>query len=65
MQILTFAVVLALLATIFVLGSGIVSMMRGGAYDAQHSSELMSARVGLQGIAVLIALLALLLSVSF
>ncbi|MCK5362835.1 MAG: twin transmembrane helix small protein [Gammaproteobacteria bacterium] len=59
MSLLTFMIILALLATVGALGAGLVSMMRGGEYDRQHGTQLMTARVGFQGVAVVLMLLAL------
>lgn len=59
MSLLTFMIILALLATVGALGAGLVSMMRGGEYDRQHGTQLMTARVGFQGVAVVLLLLAL------
>jgi len=59
MQILTLIVVLAVIATAVSLGLGIRSMMRGGEYDNEHSSQLMALRVGAQGLAFALMLVAL------
>ena len=52
-------IILALLATVGALGAGIVSMVRGGEYDREHGTQLMAARVGFQGVAVVLMLVAL------
>jgi len=59
MSLLSFMIILALLATVGALGAGLVSMVRGGEYDRQHATQLMTARVGFQGVAVVLLLLAL------
>ncbi len=59
MSLLSFMIILAMLATVGALGAGLVSMMRGGEYDRQHGTQLMAARVGFQGVAVLLMLVAL------
>ena len=59
MDVLTTMLVLAVIATVVVLGMGIVSMARGGDYDREHSARLMSWRVGLQGITLLLLAAAL------
>lgn len=59
MSLLTLMIILALLATIGALGAGIVSMVRGGEYDRQHDTQLMVARVGFQGAALVLLLIAL------
>ncbi len=50
--------VVALVATLGVLGAGIVSMLRGGEFNRRYGNKLMQARVAMQAVAV--ALLALL-----
>jgi len=59
MSLLSFMIILALLATVGALGAGIVSMVRGGEYDREHGTQLMAARVGFQGVAVVLMLVAL------
>ena len=59
MSLLSLMIVLALLATIGALGAGVVSMVRGGEFDRQHSTQLMFARVGFQGAALVLLLVAL------
>ncbi len=59
MFLLSFMIILAMLATVGALGAGLVSMVRGGEYDRQHSTKLMAARVGFQGAAVVMLLVAL------
>jgi len=55
-------IVVALLMTVAVIGTGIWSMAHGGEFDEKHSSQLMVARVGMQGITVILLLLAVFLS---
>lgn len=62
MNILNMVIVAALLITVAVIGTGIWSMARGGEFDRKHSTELMVARVGMQGITVVLLLLAVYLS---
>lgn len=62
MNILNMIIVVALLMTVAVIGTGIWSMAHGGEFDEKHSSQLMVARVGMQGITVLLLLLAVFLS---
>ena len=62
MTTLTTLVIFALIATIAALGWGIGSMAHGGVFDAKHSHQLMSARVGFQGLAIIFLLVALLVS---
>ena len=56
-------IMVAAVATIIVLFTGIGSMAHGGPYDDLHGEHLMFARVALQGLTVLLILLALLLRV--
>ena len=62
MTILNLVIVAALLITVAVIGTGIWSMAHGGEFDKQHSTQLMMARVGMQGITVLLLLFAVYLS---
>ena len=62
MSVLNTMLVLAVIATVIVLGMGIVSMARGGEYDRQHSVQFMAARVGLQAATLLFLVVALLLA---
>ena len=62
MTTMTVLVIFALLATIVALGWGMGSMAHGGTYDQKHSAQLMSARVGFQGLAIVLLVVALLVS---
>ena len=64
MDLLTTMIMLALIATIGALGTGVVSMMRGGEFDRKHGNQLMFARVGFQGLALLLLLAALLVATT-
>lgn len=59
MNILTLAVILALVATVAVLFWGLGSMAHGGTYDREHSEKLMFTRVGVQAVAFILIVLAL------
>ncbi len=59
MNALTAVVLLALVATVVALGTGIISMARGGEFDHQHSEQFMISRVVFQGVALVALLLAL------
>ncbi len=53
----TFFIVLTLIAMIAVLAAlfaGLISMARGGEFNARYGNKLMRARVVLQGLAVLL-----------
>jgi hypothetical protein len=55
----TILVVLGALGTVLALFNGVFSMAQGGEYDQRHSHELMFKRVGMQGLTVLVMLLAM------
>lgn len=58
MNLLDAAIILALLATVLVMMVGLFTMGQGGNLDKQLSTRLMWARVGLQGFAILLLILA-------
>lgn len=60
MSALTVLVVIALVAAVGVLFTGVGSMGLGGAFDRKHSLQLMESRVVLQGLALLLIVVALL-----
>jgi hypothetical protein len=62
MDILNVVIVAALLMTVGLIGTGIWSMAHGGEFDQEHSTQLMFARVGMQGVTVLLLLLAIFLA---
>lgn len=62
MNILSLVIVAAMIITVIVIGTGIWSMAHGGEFDEKHSTQLMVARVGMQGITVLLLLLAFFLA---
>lgn len=53
---------LALLAVLAVLMTGVVGMAKGGDFNRKYGNVLMRWRVGLQGVAILLILIALMLS---
>ena len=57
---LTILLVLAMLGVLGVLGFGVANMIRGG--DARRSNRLMQARVVMQGIALLVLALLMMLA---
>ena len=59
MNILTVLIMAALLLTIGLIATGIWSMTQGGEFDQKHSTQLMFARVGMQGVTFLLLLLAI------
>ena len=62
MNILSVVIVVALLLTIAILGTGIWSMAHGGEFDRKHSSQLMFARVGMQAVTLVFLFLAIYLA---
>lgn len=62
MTILTWVIIGALVTTIGLIGTGIWSMAHGGPFDEKHSTQLMFARVAMQGITVLLLLFAVYLA---
>jgi hypothetical protein len=62
MSLLTVAILLALLVTVFILVGGVGSMAHGGDFDQRHSHQFMFARIGAQGLTLLLLAIALLLS---
>lgn len=59
MSVLTTMIVLALIATLAALAWGVGSMAHGGTYDDKHSEGIMFTRVGLQALAFVLIVLAL------
>ena len=62
MDTLTILIVLALIATIVSLLMGVGSMGFGGSYDEKHSGQFMNARLISQGIALILMIVALVVS---
>lgn len=48
---------ISLVSVLTVLGIGVGSMLRGGAFNRKHSNYLMRARVGTQGVTVALIVL--------
>jgi hypothetical protein len=59
MDVLNVAIVGALLMTVGLIGTGIWSMAHGGEFDRKHSTQFMFARVAMQGLTVVLLLLAI------
>jgi hypothetical protein len=57
-SILPFIIAIVLIAVLSVLLRGIISMLKGGEFNKRWSNKLMRARVLLQGLAVILILLA-------
>ena len=62
MNMLNLVIVVALMITVGLIGTGIWSMAHGGEFDRKHSTQLMMARVGMQGVTVILLLLAVYLA---
>ncbi len=62
MTFLTAMIILAMLATVGALAAGVVSMAHGREFDQTHSTQLMAARVVLQGVTLVLLLVALILA---
>jgi hypothetical protein len=62
MNFLTIVIVGALLMTIAMIGTGLWSMAHGGEFDRKHSTQFMMARVGMQGVTLLLLILAFFLA---
>ena len=52
------AMIAAMLATLGIMGIGMVSMVKGGEFNKKHGNKLMQARVILQGLALFMFALA-------
>lgn len=61
MDLMTVVIILALLATMVALLFGLMSLGQGGRFDRDFGTGFMWARVGFQGLAVALLILALLL----
>ena len=64
MTVLTILIMVALLATVVSLVWGIGSMAHGGRFDEKHSTQLMGARVILQGLVIVLMLIAFVISAN-
>ncbi|OGI41874.1 MAG: hypothetical protein A2150_04745 [Candidatus Muproteobacteria bacterium RBG_16_64_11] len=62
MTLLNLLILAAVLATVAALVGGIVSMAHGGEYDRRHGNQFMFARVGFQGLALVLLVVALLVA---
>ena len=61
---MSFLIPIALAAVVLVLFTGIFGMMRGGEFNRKYGNKLMRLRVGLQFVAILVILAAVLLAGS-
>ena len=58
MSIVSMLIIGALVATIVVMLLGVRSMAKGGEYDREHAEKFMWERVALQGVVVILLLVA-------
>jgi hypothetical protein len=56
-SVLIALVIIALIATLGVLVAGLISMVRGGQFNAKYSNLLMRARIGTQATTVVLVLI--------
>ena len=61
MQIISYLVIAALVATVIVLILGLRSMAKGGQYDREHAEKFMWERVALQALVVILLIAAAIL----
>lgn len=57
MSVLLVLIIIALAATLAVLGLGVVSMLRGGEFNRRYGNLLMRARIITQGVTILLVVL--------
>ena len=57
MPVLLVLIIVALVATLAVLGLGVVSMLRGGEFNRRYGNLLMRARIITQGVTILLVIL--------
>ena len=57
MSVLLVLIIIALAATLAVLGLGVVSMLRGGEFNRRYGNLLMRARLITQGVTILLVVL--------
>jgi len=62
MNTLTVLILLGMAATVLSLIGGVGSMAHGGKFDDRHSHQFMFARVGFQGVTLVLLLIALVVS---
>jgi hypothetical protein len=61
MQIISYLIIAALVATVIVLVLGLRSMAKGGQYDREHAEKFMWERVALQALVVVLLIAAAIL----
>ncbi len=63
MNFLTLMVILALVFAVAALIWGVSSMARGGSYDREHSEQIMFTRIGVQAVAFVLIVIAVIYSI--
>lgn len=63
MNLLTLMVILSLVAVVAALVWGVGSMAHGGSYDREHSEQIMFTRIGIQAIAFILIVIAVIYSI--
>ncbi|MBC8157872.1 MAG: twin transmembrane helix small protein [Alphaproteobacteria bacterium] len=64
MVVLNSVIIVAVLATLAALVLGLFSMARGGAFNERYGNRLMRLRVLIQGLAIVMLVIAMLMSLS-
>jgi inorganic pyrophosphatase len=64
MQIISYLIIAALVATVIVLVLGLRSMAKGGQYDREHAEKFMWERVALQALVVILLIAAAILAIG-
>ena len=63
MNLLTLLVVLSLVAVVAALFWGVGSMAHGGSYDREHSEQIMFTRIGIQAVAFILVVIAVIYAI--
>ena len=63
MNLLTLLVVLSLVAVVAALFWGVGSMAHGGSYDREHSEQIMFTRIGIQAVAFILIVIAVIYAI--
>ena len=62
MNLLTLLVILSLVGVVAALIWGVGSMAHGGSYDREHSEQIMFTRIGVQAVAFILIVIAVIYS---
>ena len=63
MNLLTLLVLVSLVAVVAALFWGVGSMAHGGSYDDEHSEQIMFTRIGIQAIAFILIVIAVIYAI--